>query len=477
MKSAVIALTLFWASLVACFDRTHAAKQWENAHYSRTIDLSKSFVKETDLIEIKNLGSTPCDEYFFSLNDGFGAAENVSVVSVTLIDNSFNLEPELVGDKIYRLALPYPVAPNSVFELRVNYVYTSGLVTVPAKLNMDEKQQILLKLNKFPYSAYGTSEYSLRFIGISKGQEMELLDEDKTNVTKNVIDLRPRVEEKALVYGPTIGAIEPWTLQPMGLLYDHNFPLTHVINLNRSMWIPASDVAQVPVEEYYELTNSGAELKGGFSRIDWMKGRFEQTRNHWALSHMEILGNDNQFDDYYFTDKVGMVSTHQKVKGHLVLQPRFPVFGGWKYNFTLGWNNDVSQYIHKVDDEEDTYVAKFPLLNGLRDATYKTVYLSFYLPEDAELVNIASPVEFSELIVENEMSYLDVSNGHVKVTAKYENLFDDLHKVDVLIKYRYTKASYFWKVAKISGFVFVGLMSYYLLSLIDISVEKEQEKK
>lgn len=452
---------------------------WENTHYSRSIDLSKGYVKETDLIEIKNVGEVANDVYYFALNDGFGCTGDISVISVTV--GEYTIEPkqltfgqlqgnektQLISDQLYLLKLPYAVASGKSVELKVNYVYLNSLEAVPQKISMGTVQSLLLKLNKFAYSPYATKEYSLRFVGISKGQEMEIgLDSTTT------LNITPRVEEKALVYGPTVETIPPFTISPMGLLYDHNRPLVSVEHLSRSVWVPASDVEQLPFEEYYELTNSGAQLDSGFSRVKWMKGKYDQNRNHWALSHFEIVPNDNQFDDYYFTDKVGMISTHQKIQNHLVLQPRFPVFGGWFYNFTLGWNNQLSQYIHRVDEE--TFIMKVPLLNGLRDVSYKNVDLNVYLPENAQFINASSPIAFEEILLDHELSYLDIDKGHVKVTLKYANLFDDLHKIDVLIKYKYTRASYFWKIIKISSFVFVGLTSFFLLKKIDLSVDQRK---
>lgn len=449
------------------------ANTWENTHYLRTVDLASSFVKENDLIEIKNIGELPQDTYYYTLNDGFDSIDGLSIVSVTLVDQKVQIVPVEIEPKLFKLTFPAPIAPNSKVELKVIYVYIEGLTPLPAKLDMAQTQSLLIKLNKFPYSPYKTSEYSLHFTGITKGQEMELFLSKDVIVSENVPDLRPRVENKSLVYGPIMEDIEPFTLQPMGLMYEHNRPLTRVENLNRSIWITASDVDQLPIEEYYELTNNAAELSKGFSRVDWMTGRYEAERNHWALSHLEFQTTDTtKFDDYYYSDLVGVVSTHKLIQSHLLLQPRFPIFGNWHYNFTLGWNNKLSSAVRKFHNSDDTYIVKVPIINTLADASYNNTYLNFYLPENSEFVNVSSPVEFESITVGNELSYFDVSKGHVKVTIHYKNLFSDISRLDALVVYKYSKVSYFLKIAKISGFVFVGLISYYLLSLIDLSISK-----
>lgn len=134
---------------------------------------------------------------------------------------------------------------------------------------MDELQQLLYKTNKFPFSPYVTKDYTFVLTGMTKGQEMQLASEDLADVleTKDTPELKPRVDQDTLKYGPLVHDIEPFTLKPMGLMYDHNRPLTKVLNLNRSIWVPASDINRVSIEEYYEITNAGAELLSGFR--DW----------------------------------------------------------------------------------------------------------------------------------------------------------------------------------------------------------------
>lgn len=450
------------------------ASVWENAHYSRTLDLSKAYVKETALVEAVNIAETPQNTYFFAINDGIDAVPAISIISAVLGESSVEVDPVLVAPHVYQLSLPYPVSPGSSVELKIRYVYTKVLAPFPAKIAMDEAHQVLLKLNKYAYSPYATKDYSLNFVGILKGQEMDLHSPDIV-ATPGLPDLLPRVENKALVYGPVLGPLPAYLVQPMGLLYQHDRPIGKVNNLHRDVWLPALDADVISIEEYYELTNDAAALSGGFSRVDWMKGRYETTRRHFAISALEFpLVGTNKYDDYYFSDKVGMVSTHQFAQNHLLLLPRYPIFGSWNYNFTLGWNNKRSDHVHRAFTDDDTYVVKVPLLNTLRDVFYDDSYISFYLPEGAEFVNVSSPVAFESLTVDNELSYLDVSKGHVKVTVHYKDLVDDLSKVDIFLVYKYTAASYWIKVLKIAGFVFAGLTSYYLLGLLDVSIEKKK---
>lgn len=462
---AVFLAAVAWAS--SSIDST----VWENVRYTRTIDLSRAYVKESGLISVKNLKDTPQDVYYLTVSDGNDFVPEVSAISAVLTDQGVVMEPERVAPQVYKVTFPAPVAPQSTLDFQIRFVYVGSLQPLPAQIELDTTQSLLLKLNKFVLSPYRTTDYSLSFSGVTKGQEMAITTPD-LRTSGNPPDVRPEVQEGTLQYGPVMETLEPYTIQPMGLWYEHNRPLTTATNYNRSIWIPGLEAGNVLIEEYYELTNAGAGLLSGFLRVDWMKGKYEQNRNHFAISHLEFSSKE-QFDDYYVTDWVGQVSSHRKISNNLLIQPRFPIFGGWKYNFTLGWHGALADYVHKVDDEADTYIAKVPLLNSLRDATYGNAHLTFYLPENAEYVDFASPIGAESVEVGTEASYLDVSGGHVKVTVQYKNLFDGLNLADVLIKYRYTKSNYWWKVGKIAGFVFIGLTSYFLLSLLDVSIDKK----
>lgn len=477
----VLVFSLFSSSINALLiDPNTISPHWENVHYTRTIDLTRGYVRETDLLEIKNIDSQPQSEYFFTVNDGFDAVPSLSLIAASLSDSPKEIEPIKISNNVYKLILPFPVAPNSNLEFKVRYVYTNALTPLPAKIAMNQPHTILLKLNKFPYSPYLTNEYSLVFTGLSKGQEMQLnlpnIEELKSSSGFNFPDdFNPRVEEKALKYGPILTDIPAFTIDPIGLLYEHNRPIAKVNNLQRSIWLPASGADKISIEEYYELTNDAAALSLGFSRVEYMKGQYDRIRKHFSISHLEIpLTDDRKFDDYYYVDHVGQVSSHQIAHNHLILQPRFPIFGGWNYNFTLGWSNTLGNFVHKVLDREDTYIAKVPLLNTMRDVFYENVDVNFYLPEDAEFIGVAAPVDHKAIAINNELSYLDVSKGHVKVTVHFENMIDDMSKLDILVTYKYTPSQYWGKVIKISGFVFVTLLSFYLISLINISIDKQK---
>ena len=54
--------------------------------------------------------------------------------------------------------------------------------------------------------------------------------------------------------------------------------------------------------------------------------------------------------DVYYRDEIGNISTshmHESDDGvELELRPRFPLFGGWKTNYYIGYNVPSYQYLY-----------------------------------------------------------------------------------------------------------------------------------
>lgn len=426
-------------------------------------------------MEARNLDKVPQDLYIFPVSDGFDVIDEVSLLTVTLVDQMREIHPFRIDEGLYAIRFPYPVDPLSLIEFEAMYVYSNTLHPSPKKIKMDERQTLLLKLNKFAYSPYPTRAYVLAFTGLTEGEPKDLYwplaTPDLPKLTSRVMK-----EPYALVYLTYYGEVPYFSVKPMRIMYDHNRPITRVITLDRSLWLSGWGIGVVKTEDNYELCNNGAELKSGFSHSEWMRGGYESDKEHFALSRLEFpVKPEAPYNDYYFTDKEGKMSTHQLMDGHIMFRPRYPIFGGSKYNFTMGWNNSMETSVRKVAGGEDIYIAQLPVLNTLRDIYYDNVSASFYLPENAELLDAVAPMLPDETVVSTELS-------HVKVTLRFRNLYDDMSKARVFVKYRYnydvmnrasisakfryTELGFWAKVAKIAGYVFLALTSYYVLGLV-----------
>lgn len=108
------------------------------------------------------------------------------------------------------------------------------------------------------------------------------------------------------------------------------------------------------VEEWYELEHDGAKLQGEFSRFDYRragKGPFVR-----SITHVLPLDAHN----IYYRDEIGNISTSAIAANEhalfLDLTPRFPLFGGWKTKFYMGYDLPLQHYLFNDVNDAASFV-------------------------------------------------------------------------------------------------------------------------
>lgn len=467
-----ILLVSLFVTLISC--SYSPPKTWENIKFTRTIDLSKSYIKEQYRITLKNIDSKPNGEYYLSLP----SYVYDKLVSYTIVDpqpKSFvndlatmKIEAsekfaDVKGERVInflRVHLPHPIAPKQTFQLGVSLTISDLLEPIPSKIEIADTQSLLLKTFKEPLSPYDTKDALLDINGVSKGKELSISGQEIKNKGEVVDD---HVHYK-------FGKVRSYSMSSLAFVYSHNLPLVKVTNLNRSVWVSHWGNS-LQFDEFYKMTNKAAQLKNGFSRKDFMLNQKTLTRSSFSISALEMRLLDESRDIYY-TDLVGNVSTSKAFNDRVYIKPRYPIFGGWNYNFTIGWTNKLSAYLRQSDPNE--YILKFPILSGPQDTSYDEVNLSVYLPEGAKIKDIYSPIPYDHIEEGYELSYLDLNSGHTKITLTYTNLVDELNEFEIIVKYEYTLWDFIRKPLDIAKFVFIALISYLLISKIDISLKAKK---
>ncbi len=174
--------------------------------------------------------------------------------------------------------------------------------------------------------------------------------------------------------------------------------------------------------------------------------------------------------DPYFTDDIGNVSTSRYRPNNireasLELKPRYPVFGGWKYSFKIGWNNALSSFLRKLQTR-DTYVLRVPFLEGPKMAEgiqYEHVVLRVILPEGAFDVRWETVGGTGLPILQSEISlhktFMDtVGRSELKLSAM--NVVDEARDAELVVIYEYPFLAPFRKPLSI----FAGVVSVFTIA-------------
>lgn len=106
----------------------------------------------------------------------------------------------------------------------------------------------------------------------------------------------------------------------------------------------------------------------------------------------------------------------------ITLRPRFALFGGWRSNFTLGYNLPTKKYL-EVDGDE--YILKLPFAFSVKEIVAEEYTLTIVLPEGSQNIRWSMPtsLQHKEGVT---YSYLDTvgrpSHTFTKnLTSKLEN--------------------------------------------------------
>jgi oligosaccharyltransferase complex subunit alpha (ribophorin I) len=144
--------------------------------------------------------------------------------------------------------------------------------------------------------------------------------------------------------------------------------------------------------------------------------------------------------DVYFTDEIGNVSTSRYRSNFrestLELRPRFPVFGGWNYSFTIGYNYELGSFLKKTT-LPDQYVLKVPLFEGPSDSTvYEDVTIRVVLPEGATDVQFESPVPLESHDIVLHKTFMDTI-GRTTLVLKTKNIVDEQKRSYLYVSFPY----------------------------------------
>ncbi|KAI0877566.1 Ribophorin I [Hypoxylon argillaceum] len=445
---------------------------FKNANLVHIISLEKNYVKESINLLIENLSPEPQDEYFLPFTSN--QIQKVGGLEVKDRKNSDagNFAVEVVefdplsDIQFYRIKLPSPLPSNGQQTLGISFYHLNALKPLPASIAQGDKQYLLYSFSAYCPSAYPT---------LKQKTEVKLPSPDVPEYTKIAGNGEtkefPVKQGSKLTYGP-FPEVPAGASSPVNVRYEFNKPVTHVSQLERDVEVSHWG-GNVAFEERYTLLHYGANLSSQFSRVKWAQSQYFSPQT-FALKEMKfILGAGSK--DAYFTDVIGNVSTSRfrvsKREAVLELKPRYPIFGGWKYPFTVGWNADSNNFLKKSGGK---FLLNIPLIEGPKQAEgveYEYVDVRVILPEGAENVKFYTTAPESSITshsVDLVRTYLDTV-GRTVLTIKAQNLVDELRDRELLVSYEYSTAAALRKPVVIFTSTVAMFVGMWLLSKLDVS--------
>ncbi|TKX21658.1 ribophorin I-like protein [Elsinoe australis] len=449
---------------------------FQHANLVRTISLAKSYTRETVNVVVENVDKKEQTEYYIpfeaSVISRIGGLEvrdkNNDQTRFTDVDSvEFDAES---ATQYYRVKFPKALAPKEKITLSISWATLATLNPLPAKIEQSAKQYV-----QYSFSAYTPSAY--KSVKQKTNVKLPSVDvPDYTKLEKNADGKEdPQKQGNTFTYGP-YADIPAGATQQVSIRYDFTKPLLHASLLERDIEVSHWG-GNLAFEERYFLENRGAELESQFSRVKWQQMQYYNPPTSAAKElHFPLaVGSMNP----YFTDDIGNVSTSRfrsnSREANLELKPRYPLFGGWKYKFRIGWDTDLKKSLRKLKTG-DGYVLKVPFLEGPKEAEgveYERVVLNIILPEGATNVKFDTTAHIisSETTVHN--TFMDtLGRTALKLTAI--NVVDDARDRDIIVTYDYSFFAGFRKPIVITSSMLGLFVAAWIVSQMDVSIGRKR---
>lgn len=155
----------------------------------------------------------------------------------------------------------------------------------------------------------------------------------------------------------------------------------------------------------------------------------------------------------------------------LDLRPRFPLFGGWRTHYTIGYNVPSFEYLFANGDQ---YMLKSRLIDHIYDdMAIEQATIKIILPEFSTNIKLITPYPVNRLPNEVHYTYLDTVGRPVIVFTK-KNLVEN-HIHDFNLKYNFNRALMIQEPLLVVGFLFILFLSVLIWSRLDFSIAKERD--
>ncbi|KAG9254990.1 Ribophorin I [Emericellopsis atlantica] len=412
---------------------------FKNANLVHIISLEKNYAKEQINAVIENVSPELQDEYYvpftadqLSRVGGFEVKDRKDAGAGRFVADVAEYDP-LSDVQYYRIRLPTPLKAGGQQTLGISFYYLRAYKALPALIDQTDEQYLSYEFSIYAPSAYPTLKQKTEV----KAGSAKIPDYTKLAGTGDVPEY-PQKQGTKLTYGPfdekPAGASSPATVR-----FEFTKPVIHISALERDIEVSHWG-GNVAFEERYTIQHLGANLSTQFNRVKWAQSQFMNPNSH-ALKELRVplqVGSD----DAYFTDTIGNVSTSHfrsnKREAVLELKPRYPIFGGWKYPFTIGWNSNAANYLRRT--ATGGFVFRTPFLEGPKQAEgveYEHIDLRVLLPEGAQNVKLLADIPESSIIehtVGLHKTYLDTI-GRTAVHIKARNLVDEFRDRELIITY------------------------------------------
>lgn len=449
-KLSIILFLAFFISSSLC---NSIDNEVENKNVDRTIDITSQLVKISYKITLDHKSKKPINNYVF-----VATAEECNKLSFISARDANKKELKLTTTKnseecIFTMTL----SAGSIPTVFIEAVYAKALDPYPTEIPQSERQLVRYFGNAYFYSPYKTlSQKTVVHLG--------------TKSFESFTQHKPSSQaDTQITYGPYEN-VAPKSKQEVVIHYENNSPFMTITRLERT--IEVSHWGNVAVEETIDIVHSGALLKGSFSRYDYQKDSRSGPAS--VKSYKTIL--PASATGVYYRDTNGNISTSAmkvlKDSVELDLRPRFPLFGGWRTHYTIGYNVPSFEYLFY---KGDNFMLKMRVIDHVfDDMIVDELVTKIILPEGSKNIKLITPYTVERKADTLHYTYLDVT-GRPVITFRKTNLVEN-HINDFNVKYQFSRIMMLQEPLLVVVFLYLFFLFVIVWMRLDFSIIKDREQ-
>lgn len=356
------------------------------------------------------------------------------------------------------------VAKGAVGHVKLTAHLTRVLTPFPAEVTQKDDQLVVYEDSAVLLSPY-TTETQTTKVKLPSGR------------VESFSDVAPASRKGSTIsYGPyaNVGPFATGDDKGLRVHFKNHSPFLTVTTLVRelevSMW------GRVSVEEVYDLEHTGAKLKGGFSRYE-----YTAHNQHGASFYDLVTHLPKDAVNVYYRDQIGNVSTSRlretSTRQELLFKPRFPLFGGWKTQWYLGYSVPTHSVLTRAGDR---FKLEMDLSTALDGAAVDDLTVKVILPEGSTNVQVNLPFAVDAIADTTRQTYLDTPLvGRPVVVISKKNVVA-AHNVPFEVTFEFPQAFMLHEpLLLVSGFLafFLVCMALFRLDVSLLKAKPSAEKR
>jgi oligosaccharyltransferase complex subunit alpha (ribophorin I) len=178
----------------------------------------------------------------------------------------------------------------------------------------------------------------------------------------------------------------------------------------------------------------------------------------------------------YYWDYIGNISSSNALREdnevRFRIEPRFPVFGQWKVDWSQGYN--MPTRYHLFQNENGRFIFNYTFDQDFSDILAENYTLKVILPEGATNLKVHLPFAVDSVEHELYFSTLDYI-GRPQITIKKANVISSLHKQPFQVSYQMSSQGLLIEPLYVICFFFVCLLSAIIYGRADLGFKDDKK--